>query len=397
MTTKEISRVGAGDLESDTTTTELPRGRFMSTHDSNTTTGNLDEDRRDLPLDGNEHLQKALIEGTLEAARAGDDLIFGADSSPYWLEVRNLRMQREHLRGDLHIFREIDSVVSRLDVVLNLVFTGAGSTKTLGEVIGQTFGDLLPEQLQAIAKKMKHFVYEDHEAATALRNRVKTPSELSTEKPDWLVKPLLVDEGVSLLFGQKRSGKSLTATLAMLAAVSGTELGPLSTPDPKSRVLFVDFESGERSFRNRLDRLAYAAKIPDAIKESVHYLDVRGENLVALADQLKTVVVDDGYEAVVIDSVTSGCPDAIDMQTARQVIEGALSWNVPTLMIAHKAKIRKWQGRSVRSSGELSQDRRLRQPTSMRSRGRSSLDSGQTSPQTWAAPSRSRSSTYSTV
>ena len=73
-------------------------------------------------------------------------------------------MQREHLRGDLHIFREIDSVVSRLDVVLNLVFTGAGSTKTLGEVIGQTFGDLLPEQLQAIAKKMKHFVYEDHEA-----------------------------------------------------------------------------------------------------------------------------------------------------------------------------------------------------------------------------------------
>ena len=75
-------------------------------------------------------------------------------------------MQREHLRGDLHIFREIDSVVSRLDVVLNLVFTGAGSTKTLGEVIGQTFGDLLPEQLQAIAKKMKHFVYEDHEAAT---------------------------------------------------------------------------------------------------------------------------------------------------------------------------------------------------------------------------------------
>ena len=108
------------------------------------------------------------------------------------------------------------------------------------------------------------------------RNWSKGSSDPPPPAPSWLVRPLIPDDGISILYGQPGSGKSLLALCAALTAVTGEGFAGLVPPaEPVGSVMFVDWESSERSFRLRLDALAGTAGVAPR-DLSIFYLDATG-------------------------------------------------------------------------------------------------------------------------
>lgn len=155
--------------------------------------------------------------------------------------------------------------------------------------------------------------------------------------PGYLIDPYVSDTGVSILFGQGGSGKSIVALgLALALATGQNVLGKLTDQRPH-RVLYLDWEAEKRDHKHRLNMITRGHNLPRPV-ETLWY---RREwaSLPTIADSIRSIISQFSIEVVVVDSLggaRGGAPESAEETIA--VFSAIRSWGVPALAIDHQSK-----------------------------------------------------------
>ena len=171
-----------------------------------------------------------------------------------------------------------------------------------------------------------------------LADEVKVPGTPLPPAVPWLVRPLIVGEGVSILFGNPGSGKSLLSCAAGLSAATGaTVCGLEYEPVRTVKVLYLDFEASERGWRQRMDGLALGHGLIADEHLGFHYLNISG-HIATVADKLRRLVAEGEYGLVIVDSAGRIAGDATTPTDSTKAMQVLASLEVPSLLIAHNPK-----------------------------------------------------------
>ena len=182
-----------------------------------------------------------------------------------------------------------------------------------------------------MAAKIISRIFECWEGGRSLSSLVKRPSDPAPPAPAWLVKPLIPDDGISILYGQPASGKSLLGLCAALTAVTGVGFAGLVPPaEPVGSVMYIDWEGSERSFRSRLDSLAGTAGI-DPRDLGILYLDATGRGrLCDISTDIARTLSEHSIELVIIDSASAAVGDTLSPADATATMSAIKSWGIPS-------------------------------------------------------------------
>ena len=299
-----------------------------------------------------EHSVGPIVLGAdVPVAQDGGDWIIGpVDASDISCRARNLVTENGQLYADLTLsFKKI--VVKQ---ILHFSVGQIGACRLLSEAIGDVnnlmlmsaFGNYywLAVQLEqanfdVLAAKIINRIYKCSEGERSLSGLIKTPSDPAPPAPAWLVHPLIADDGISILFGQPGAGKSLLALCAALTAITGISFAGLSPPSkPVHKVMYLDWEGSERSFRFRLDALARTAQV-DATELDISYVDVAElGRLNDIKTDIARALSERTIDLAIIDSASAAGGDTLSPSDAAATMRAIKSWGVPTLLIAHCPK-----------------------------------------------------------
>ncbi len=282
-------------------------------------------------------------------AQYGDDWVIGpVGAAGISCRARNLVMESGQLYGDLTL--ETEGTVFRQ--VLHFPVGSITACKQLSDAVhgasifmprtalGSNYGPVpgLDEaDCQLMATKIISGIFECWEGGRSLSSLVKRPSDPAPPAPAWLVKPLIADDGISILYGQPGSGKSLLALCAALTAVTGVGFAGLVPPaEPVGTVMYIDWEGSERSFR--LDALAGTAGI-DPRDLGILYLDATGRGrLCDLSTDIARTLSEYMIDMVIIDSASAAVGDTLSPADATATMTAIKSWGIPSLLVAHSPK-----------------------------------------------------------
>ena len=284
-------------------------------------------------------------------AQYGDDWVIGpVGAAGISCRARNLVMESGQLYGDLTL--ETEGTVFRQ--VLHFPVGSITACKQLSDAVhgasifmprtalGSNYGPVpgLDEaDCQLMATKIISGIFECWEGGRSLSSLVKRPSDPAPPAPAWLVKPLIADDGILILYGQPGSGKSLMALCAALTAVTGVSFaGLVPPPQPVGSVMYIDWEGTERSFRFRLDTLAGTAGI-DPRDLGILYLDATGRGrLRDISTDIARTLSEYRVDLVIIDSASAAVGDTLSPADATETMRAIKSWGIPSLLIAHSPK-----------------------------------------------------------
>ena len=190
-----------------------------------------------------------------------------------------------------------------------------------------------------LATKIINGIFERWEHGRSFSGFIKTPSDPAPPEPGWLVEPLIADDGISIVYGQPSSGKSLLALCAALTAVTGTSFAGLKPPSALiQNVMYLDWEGSERSFRVRLDSLARTADF-DPTKLRIFYLDCTAHGRLSdIRTDIARTLSERMIELVIIDSASAAGGDTLSPSEATATMSSIKSWGIPALLIAHPPK-----------------------------------------------------------
>ena len=284
-------------------------------------------------------------------AQYGSDWVIGpVGTSGISCRARNLVMGNGQLYADL----TLDSNGTVFRQVLHFPVGHITACKQLSQAIqganifmpitalGSDYGPapgLGEDDSKLLATKIISGRFECWEGGRSLSKLVKRPSDLAPPAPAWLAKPLIADDGISILYGQPASGKSLLALCAALTAVTGVGFAGLVPPaEPVGIVMYIDWEGSERSFRFRLDALAETAGI-DPRDLGILYFDATGRGrLCDISTDIARTLSEHSIELVIIDSASAAVGDTLSPADATETMRAIKSWGIPSLLIAHSPK-----------------------------------------------------------
>ncbi len=148
----------------------------------------------------------------------------------------------------------------------------------------------------------------------------------------WVVEDVIPSFGMTVLFGAAEAAK--TYTLMDLSLSIGSGLPWLGHPAKPSRVLWVDYESGEEMFNRRIRRVVDGN--PSYQRAGVTYFPADGIPFPDLLDSIRREVLREDIGLIVVDHVTVACggrPEDAEIAGRYGRVANALS--VPSVHIAH--------------------------------------------------------------
>ena len=232
--------------------------------------------------------------------------------------------------GSIMACKQLSDAVQGASIFMPITALGSddGPVPGLGE-----------DDCKLMATKIISGIFKCWEDGRSLSKLVKRPSDPAPPAPAWLVKPLIPDDGTSILYGQPGSGKSLLALCAALTAVTGVSFaGLVPPPQPVGSVMYIDWEGTERSFRFRLDTLAGTAGI-DPRDLGIFYLDATGRGrLCDIGKDIARTLSERSIEMVIVDSASAAGGDTLSPAEATATMSAIKSWGIPALLIAHSPK-----------------------------------------------------------
>jgi hypothetical protein len=184
-----------------------------------------------------------------------------------------------------------------------------------GDVCGRYFGSELNVEAEDLAwsvldrvrdHEKKVHAKEAEELARKMRTNVSLTRLRSAHRPQgYLVERIMVDDGLTMLVGQKGSNKTFFSLMIAIAIAAGREV-LAGYPSRRARVLLVLLEGTDADKIRRLDQLCRGAGIELEALEGV--LDVY-DAPVQINDQeslarLREYVRHHGYQAVFVDNLT---------------------------------------------------------------------------------------------
>lgn len=178
-------------------------------------------------------------------------------------------------------------------------------------------------------------------------------------KVDWLLYPIWPATGSTGIAAAPGSFKSWTGQAIALSVATGKEVLTRNTTPPKApgEVLYLDWESDERTFASRLRNLCFGAQVE--LEPWVPYREMRAPLVDAAAD-LADEIAEQHYRGVVVDSLSAGIGGTmVDDERSNLFWDAVRVLGVPVLVIAHKSA-QAGRERSARFFGSVMHEARVR-------------------------------------
>ena len=268
---------------------------------------------------------QAAAGGGLEVEPSARDalrMVIDGQSGPITATLERLAQQGRELSGRLTIEVPGGPVSYSADVNLR----SQSTRETLARNLKGLFGDMerWPLVVQQIVEQAERHVVG---SVTAVHWR-----DLQDAAVGDLVRNMIVDWGITVLFGTGASLKSMTALSMACAVASGRTSWqglPISDNGP---VLWIDWEDA-RAVRGRIERMLQASPGPDP---DIRVLDPGGAPYIDLHDRVQTIAAQDGVRLVVVDSAMHACHGpAEDGSAAGQMLRALRALDLPVLIISH--------------------------------------------------------------
>jgi len=165
------------------------------------------------------------------------------------------------------------------------------------------------------------------------------------EGPVYLVEPLVLAEGLSVLFSDGGVGKSLIALVLALLVVNGEPLrGTEIRARAATRVLYLDWENGRSTFEHRMRAVEVGTTTyPSAQKPlafppgSIHYRRMIG-GLAEQIPEIKLYVAANEIGLVVVDTLAPATGDPSEVNLTIELLTALGDLGVPVLVLAHETK-----------------------------------------------------------
>ena len=134
----------------------------------------------------------------------------------------------------------------------------------------------------------------------------------------YLVKPIVADDGLTVLFGMGGVGKSYVSALLSIITATGKEILGLKAENP-GPVIYVDYEASRARLRMRLLALLRGLDMnPELINDEkdlpIHYWAGAGSPLISKVHAIRKKYNQLGARLLVVDSVAKACGDDLNKQ-----------------------------------------------------------------------------------
>lgn len=153
----------------------------------------------------------------------------------------------------------------------------------------------------------------------------------------WVLRPFILEDQPTILFGAGGLGKSVLALAMMLSLESGKSILPGTEPSPGHGGLYLDWEDTEYQHGERYRQLTQGAHLQPTDYNLFH-LRCTG----TIADQAQRIhhqIADSGATFLVIDSAGMACGGEPEKSEAALMFFSTLrTFQMPSLIIAHQTK-----------------------------------------------------------
>ena len=201
--------------------------------------------------------------------------------------------------------------------------------------------------------------YEQVKAATvrAIRKPPK-PDAMVASDPDevttsFLIKPFILSDGVSLLFGPGGTGKSMLALAMALAVVSGRAMFG-RPPAVTGNVIYLDYEDSLRTHEARMRSLMVGMGLDDDDLEHTIFHLKPTQSVARMRRDLLGLIREHQPALIIVDSVgLARGGDAMGSEDTIRLFGTLASLSIPVLGIDHMTKEDVRGGKMVTPYGSI--------------------------------------------
>lgn len=155
------------------------------------------------------------------------------------------------------------------------------------------------------------------------------PNELEFVIPD-----ICVADGFSILFGAGSAGKTFLLMKMALAVARGMDF--LGRPTRQRNTLYIDCETGQRTYGYRLRRLLAGEGLEMDAAKDVHYWWAQGIPLEDQVDAIKRCCEENRIEFICLDHIAAACSgDASEQSVASRFARAVGKIGIPMMALAH--------------------------------------------------------------
>lgn len=179
---------------------------------------------------------------------------------------------------------------------------------------------------RAITKAQDAYLKVDRSVRAS---EIESPETLTFIVPDFAV-----DEGMSILFGAGSAGKTFILMLMALCVSLGLPF--LGRPTLKRNVLYIDCETGRKTFGYRLRRICKGLGLDQSAASNVFYWWAQGLPLEDQTDAIKRCCDENQIGFILLDHIAAACGgDAAEQAVASRLARAHGKIGIPMMALAH--------------------------------------------------------------
>lgn len=158
---------------------------------------------------------------------------------------------------------------------------------------------------------------------------IEAPDDLRFVIPD-----ICVEDGFSILFGEGSAGK--TWILMMMAICVSLGIPFLGRPVEQRNVLYIDCETGKRTFGYRLRRLLAGLNLAPESASNIHFWHLGGVPFDDQIDAIKRCCEENQIGFIALDHIAAACSgDANEQSVAARFARAHGKLEIPMMALAH--------------------------------------------------------------
>ena len=236
-----------------------------------------------------------------------------------------------------------------------LIVTLDGEPHHVGPVERTELAPKLSHDLATVGTQITDQLGDRLLALGAEAPEIFRPGDFAPRPAGWACEPLMLDQGVSVIFGPNCTGKSLLAISVALTLASGTAMPGLTAPPDPGVTLYLDAEDSWGNFSAAGRAMATSMGIEWGAGIPLLYFPTH-RLLPDLERTLAALVEREGVKYIVADSISRLFPSCIDMDVVNtnwQILERL---GCPTMTVAHtpnKDKSSVYGSRAVTGNARL--------------------------------------------
>lgn len=179
---------------------------------------------------------------------------------------------------------------------------------------------------RAITKAQDAYLSVDRSISTA---DIEAPVTLEFIVPD-----ICVDDGINILFGTGSGGKTWLLMKMALAVSRGTEY--LGRPTKQRNVLYVDFETGEKTYGYRMRRICAGEGLSLEDARHVRFWNGKGIPFEDQVESIKRCCEENQIGLICLDHIAAACGgDANEQSVASRFARAVGKIGLPMMALAH--------------------------------------------------------------